>query len=634
MTPPQPATAPCLSTDADDPRLQALVRAASDVIFRMSADWSQMHELEGREFIASTSETSTDWVEKYVYPEDRALVLGHVAAAVKSGGMFELEHRVIRADGTPGWTFSRAAPAFGANGQITEWIGIARDVTARKQDEQKLAQQRRLYEAILTNTPDLAYVWDLQHRFIYANEGLLAMWGKTWDEAIGRTCLQLGYEPWHAQMHDREIEQVIATGLPLRGEVPFNGAFGRRIYDYLLVPVFGLNGDVEAVAGTTRDVTDRKQMEASLLESDRRKDEFLATLAHELRNPLAPIRNAVQLLKHVDSQDTKLSHARDIIDRQMQHMIRLVDDLLEVSRITLGQVTLRSQPTSLRRVLEDALEVSGPSIQSRNHQLVLELPPPDLQVVGDSTRLSQVFQNLLDNAAKYTPAGGRISLGARQTGEHVTVTIRDSGIGIEPEFQPRIFNLFTRVDSDAIKTTGLGIGLALAKQFVGLHGGSIAVTSAGRELGSEFAVTLPLPPQTAAPGGQHAGAMAAEQELIHRVLVVDDNQDAATSLGMLLEMYGCTVAVAFDGAKAIAAAATFKPDIALLDIGMPGMDGHEVARRLRADPGTSAIRLVALTGWGQDKDKQLSAEAGFDLHLTKPVEPDAIIALLNESKAR
>jgi PAS domain S-box-containing protein len=622
---------PAPLSDAHDARFQALVNAASDAVFRMSADWTQMYQLAGREFIPGTPDTGASWLERYIHPDDHQLARGHIAAAIQSGSKFELEHRVIRADGTVGWTFSRAFPVFDAAGRISEWMGMAIDVTARKQAEEALAQQGRLYEAILTNTPDLAYVWDRQHRFIYANEGLLAMWGKSREEAIGRTCLELGYEPWHAQMHDREIEQVIATRLPVRGEVPFKGTFGLRTYDYLLVPVFGVEGDVEAVAGTTRDVTERKQMEASLLEADRRKDEFLATLAHELRNPLAPIRNAVQLLRHVDSQDVMLKRARDIIDRQLHHMIRLVDDLLEVSRITLGQVTLRAQPVSLRRILEDALEVSAPGIQSREHQLSVELPPPDLQVVGDGTRLAQVFHNLLDNAAKYTPAGGQISLGTRQAGDEVAITIRDTGIGIEPEFQPRVFNLFTRVDSgDAIKTSGLGIGLALAKQFVALHGGTIAVTSAGKDLGSEFAVTLPLPPRDGAQAGDATDR--SERTLVGagcRVLVVDDNRDAATSLGMLLEMYGCTVTLAHGGAEALQVAQVRTLDLVLLDIGMPDMDGYEVARRLRATSGTAAIRLVALTGWGQERDKQLSAAAGFDLHLTKPVDAETLATLLS-----
>ncbi|MBC8024655.1 MAG: PAS domain-containing protein, partial [Steroidobacteraceae bacterium] len=315
-------------------RFRALATATSDVIYRMNPDWTEMRHLTGREFIVDTLVPEKHWIERYIHPDDREIVKAAIAAAIRDKRLFELEHRVVRVDGSLGWTHSRAVPMISRDGEITEWIGMASDVTARHESQETLLAQRRLYEAILTNTPDLAYVWGRDHRFLYANEGLLKVWGRTWDEAIGRNCLELGYEPWHAEMHDREIDQVAATKLPVRGQVPFNGTFGRREYDYVLVPVFGDNGDVVAVAGTTRDVTDLKQLESSLREADRRKDEFLATLAHELRNPLAPIRNAVHFMKLHKLPDEELNGAREIIDRQVQHMVRLVEDLLDVSRIT------------------------------------------------------------------------------------------------------------------------------------------------------------------------------------------------------------------------------------------------------------------------------------------------------------
>jgi len=557
-----------------------------------------------------------------------------IDAAIRDRRVFDLEHRVIRADGTLGWTHSRALPMTGPDGQIVEWIGMATDITARKMAADQLAQQRRLYEAILTNTPDLAYVWNLEHRFIYANEGLLKMWGKTWDEAIGRNCLELGYEPWHAAMHDREIEQVRSTKLPVRGEVPFTGAFGRRIYDYLLVPVIGANGEVEAVAGTTRDVTDRKQLESSLVEADRRKDEFLATLAHELRNPLAPIRNAVHLLKVRETSDGTVRHARDLIDRQLQHLMRLVDDLLEVSRITLGQVNLRSSRVSLQSVLADALEVVAPAAQAREHKLRIEVPQEDLPLLGDSTRLSQVFQNLLDNAVKYTPEHGDITLRAVRRGAEVEVTVSDNGIGIPVEVQSRIFDLFTRVHpSDRIKSSGLGIGLALARQLVKLHHGRIDVRSAGAGSGSEFIVTLPLIAEEIVANVDTVRAAAAPSRGATRVLVVDDNRDAAESLGMILSLSGHEVSTAYSGAAALERVRDFRPDVVLMDIGMPGMDGYEVARRLRADPAVRDMVLVALTGWGQSKDKDRALAVGFDRHFTKPVDPLELDSLLGQRAA-
>jgi PAS domain S-box-containing protein len=611
-------------------RFRALVRASSDVIYHMNADWSEMQQLDGRQFIADTQQPDKHWMEKYIHPHDRPRVREAIAEAIRTRGVFELEHRVLLVDGSLGWTHSRAVPMLNDAGEITEWVGMASDVTARRHAQAQLEDQRRLYEAILTNTPDLAYVWDLQHRFIYANDGLLRMWGKTWDEAIGKTCLELGYEPWHAEMHGREIDQVKSTRQPVRGQVPFNGSFGRRMYDYLLVPVIGTNGEVEAVAGTTRDVTESKLLESSLLDADRRKDEFVATLAHELRNPLAPIRNAVYLLRKPQLEPEVLRNARDIIDRQLQHMVRLVDDLLEVSRITLGQVTLRQETVDLHDVFRDALDAIAPLVAKKGHRLDVNIPAGKLLVRGDATRLSQVLQNLLDNAIKYTPDGGEISVNATRTRDQARITVRDNGIGIAPEMHTRIFELFTRVHPDErVKSSGLGIGLALARQLIKLHSGSIEVTSAGPDTGSEFVVSLPLLPQAEATAPALDPAINDAPAGHKRVLVVDDNRDAAESLAMIIEMSGCEVALAYDGPQALQIIATFKPQLAFMDIGMPGMDGYEVAQRVRAMPSGSDIALVALTGWGQAEDKKRAHAAGFDEHLTKPVDPDTLDSVLS-----
>ena len=615
-------------------RFRALVRASADIVYRMSSDFSELRQLEGRLFVTASPSPNRHWIEEYVHPDDRERARDAIRDALARKGMFEIEYRVYRADGTIGWAHSRAVPMFGTDGEITEWIGMASDVTERKAAQTALADQRRMYEAILTNTPDLAYVWDLSHRFIYANEGLLRMWGKTLDEAIGKNCLELGYEPWHAAMHDREIDQIVATRQPVRGEVPFNGAFGRRVYDYLLVPVLGSNGEVEAVAGTTRDVTERKQLEGSLIDADRRKDEFLATLAHELRNPLAPIRNAVHLLKGASPTEETVRMAREIIDRQVQHMVRLVDDLMEVSRINVGQVNLRNEQMNLRNVLDDAIEAAAPAIEAGKHRLVVDVAAIGLQVEGDPTRLSQVFQNLLDNAAKYTPPGGTITLRAEARGQQIVVSVRDTGIGITQEAQPRVFELFTRVHpDDRIKTSGLGIGLSLAKKLIELHLGDIEVVSEGVGKGSEFIVTLPALAAMQAPKPADSVPAAVTAAASQRVLIVDDNRDAAESLGMLLEMEKCTVSVAYDGLQALEVLDAFKPDIALLDIGMPGMDGYELARRIRATRWGRNLVLIALTGWGQADDKKRATDAGFDEHLTKPVDPDLLSRVLNGTRS-
>ena len=428
-----------------DECFRALVTATSDVVYSMSADWSEMRHLVGRDFIADTTEPSRGWLEKYIPRDDQPRVLETIAHAVRTKGVFELEHRVLRPDGTLGWTLSRAIPILDERGEIVEWFGAAGDVTRRKQAEAALAEarsdadwQHRLYEAILGNTPDLVYVWNLDHRFIYANEALLKMWGQTRDEAIGKNCLELGYEPWHAALHDREIEQVVATGKPIRGEVPFSGTLGRSIYDYILVPVGRTDGTVVAVAGTTRDVTDYRDIQ-------QRKDEFIAMLSHELRNPLAPLRTALHLLRAGASGiDPAPVHA--VMERQVEHLVRLVDDLMEVSRISRGALELRKEPVDIASVARNALETSAPNIRAGEHRLTVSMPGEPLWVEADPVRLAQVLANLLNNAAHYTPRAGAIALEAVREGAVAVVRVRDDGAGIPPERLPTIFEMFTRGD--------------------------------------------------------------------------------------------------------------------------------------------------------------------------------------------
>ncbi|MES2625388.1 MAG: ATP-binding protein [Pseudomonadota bacterium] len=487
----------------------------------------------------------------------------------------------------------------------------AKAETQVRESEAESARQRRLYEAVLNNTPDLAYVWNLNHRFIYVNEGLLKMWGKTWEEAVGKHCLELGYEPWHAEMHDREIDQVVATKQPIRGEVPFAGTSGRRIYDYILVPVFGLDGEVEAVAGTTRDVTEIK-------ESERRKDEFLATLAHELRNPLAPIRNAIHVLAVSAQNDAHIKHICEMMERQVSHMVRLVDDLMEISRISRGTIELRREHTTLDAIVRSAVDTSTPLIIAAAHKLSLALPSEPVTLYGDSVRLAQVVANLLNNAAKYTDRGGRIWLSAEQQNEELIIRVRDSGVGISAEVLPTIFDMFVQVKNASSHTHGgLGIGLSLVKHLVDMHGGIVSVTSDGPGEGSEFIVRLPCikAEQVANTSANDEGQVL---EVKKRVLIVDDNEDAASSLEMLVTMLGAEVRVAHDGVSALALMSSFRPEIALLDLGMPVMTGFDIAARARQLSGMEKLKLIALTGWGQPEDRERTRAAGFDHHLVKP----------------
>lgn len=352
-------------------------------------------------------------------------------------------------------------------------------------------------------------------------------------------------------------------------------------------------------------------------EADRRKDEFLALLAHELRNPLAPIRNAVSLLRRTMADHSDIWQ---MMERQVGHMVRLVDDLMELSRITRGAIELRKEPTDLCAAIATAVETCRPLIDAARHQLTVTLPSGPMLVDADPVRLTQVFVNLLNNAVKYTDPGGKIRLHAHAGHDRAVVTVADSGIGIPTEFLPRVFEMFVQVDgNDRRARSGLGIGLTLARRLVGMHGGSLTAHSAGPGRGSEFTVRLPLLDRdvsrrsSQAPAKHHVAGLP-------RILVVDDNRDAADTLGAVLQMLGAEVRVTHDGHAALEAVASFRPAAVFLDLGMPGMDGHEVARRIRADRRAPQPVLVALTGWGQEKDRRATRAAGFHRHLVKPAE--------------
>ena len=374
------------------------------------------------------------------------------------------------------------------------------------------------------------------------------------------------------------------------------------------------------------------QLYQALREADRRKDEFLATLAHELRNPLAPIRNALQILKMPRVDAATAERSRDMMERQVHHLVRLVDDLLDVSRVMRGKIELRRERVELATVVARAVETVQPLVDAQGHQLSVRLPPESLPLDADPVRLAQVVGNLLTNAAKYTEPDGRIWLTAERDGDVAVLRVRDTGIGIAPDMLPRIFELFVQVDHASTKAQGgLGIGLTLVKNLVEMHGGTVEARSDGLGKGSEFVVRLPLAAQELDQDRGRRGGRAGHQPPPpsgHRLLVVDDNQDAADSLAMLLRLQGHEVRVAYSGLAALEMTKTYTPDVVFLDIGMPGMDGYEVARRLRQQPGLEKVVLAALTGWGQQEDRRRTAEAGFDHHLVKPPEPDAVEGIL------
>ena len=373
-------------------------------------------------------------------------------------------------------------------------------------------------------------------------------------------------------------------------------------------------------------LVDRERAEESLRLADQRKDEFLATLGHELRNPLAPLLTGLQLLKLTGATDPVAARVTAVMERQIDHLVRLVDDLLEVSRITRGVIDLHTEPLDLRSIVRSAIDTSGPILDAARHQLTVDVPAEPIAVVGDAVRLTQVFANLLTNAAKYTNAGGHIWLTVRREGDRAIVSVRDNGIGIPAESLTSVFDMFTQVDRSSRRSQGgLGIGLTLVRSVVTIHGGRVEARSAGPGAGSEFIVELPL--VTARHVKAHKSE-ALEAFPPRRILVVDDNRDAGETLGALLSELGATASVVDNGVSAMEMLDTFNPDAALVDIGMHGMDGYEVSRRIRATSKHRDIMLIALTGWGQEDDQQRSRNAGFDHHLVKPPSMEKLRALM------
>jgi PAS domain S-box-containing protein len=569
-----------------------------------------------------------------IHPDDQDRVTGLIEAALANGDRYEASYRVAQPSGTWRWVTARGLIERDAAGRPVRFPGVVIDVTEWKRVQADLnrvteesERRKRVYETILSNTPDFAYVFDLDHKVAYANETLLRMWGVTWDQAIGKSFLEIGYEPWHAEMHNQEIDQVRQTRQPLRGEVPFDGTFGRRIYDYIFVPVLGTNGEVEAVAGTTRDVTDRKEAEEALRQADRKKDDFLAVLAHELRNPLAPIRNGLEVMRLADGDAETVTAAREMMERQLSHMVRLIDDLLDISRITRNKMELRRATVTLADVIRGAIEAARPVIEEAGHALAVMLPSDPIELDADLTRLAQVFSNLLTNSAKYTPRGGTIWLSAERSGEKAFISVRDTGIGIPEKSLPTIFDMFSQVDRSVERSKGgLGIGLALVKGLVEMHGGTVAAESI-EEKGSKFTVHLPIlaPSPVTGPASCQNNARG---DMRRKILVVDDNRDGASSMAMMLRLLGNEVSTAHDGLEAVAAAGALRPDVILMDIGLPRLNGLDATRQIRAQAWGRSMAIVALTGWGQENDREQSRQAGCDGHLVKPVEIAGLRELL------
>jgi PAS domain S-box-containing protein len=503
----------------------------------------------------------------------------------------------------------------------------ARDITERKRIDEALRASEQRFRRLADSMPELVFAADPDGSLNYINRFGRESTG-TRDEMLGHGRFSLVHPEDRERVRARWMHAV-EHGESYECESRLRQADGR--YRWVLsraLPVRGDDGRIIEWIGASTDIHELRLAQQALADADQRKDEFLATLAHELRNPLAPLRNAVQILRRAGADAALAGRVNEMIERQTEHMVRLVDDLMEVSRISSGKIELRRAPVELGAVLRSAVEASRPLIEAAHHTLELRLPNEPLALDADAMRLTQVFANLLNNAAKFTEDGGRIELAARREGRRVRVSVRDSGIGIVAEMLRGVFEMFALGGlSGARAQDGLGIGLGLVRSLVAMHDGKVEAKSEGIGCGSEFVVTLPLTERPAVlPAPPPARPRGATQR--QRVLAVDDNRDAADSLGVLLEFLGAEVPVVHDGAAALAALPEFAPTLVLLDLGMQGIDGHEVARRIRADRAYDALRLVALTGWGQEDDRARTRAEGFDAHLVKPADIDVLQELL------
>ena len=563
----------------------------------------------------------------------REVVPNPAVRAIREGVAVELAENtiLIARDGTERPIVDSAAPIREGHVSPVGAVLVFRDYSRQKEIE---AASKRL-AAIVTSSDDAIVGKTLQGIVTSWNKGAERVFGYTAEEMIGRPILTL-IPPDHADEEAEIIRRIT------RGEKVHHYDTLRQRKDGTLIPIsvtvspiFDRHGKVVGASKIARDISERKQLETKLQEyvaemaaADRRKDEFLALLAHELRNPLAPIRSGLQVLRLAGNDPAAAEKAREVMERQLTQMVRLVDDLMEVSRISQNKIELRKERLDLAGAVQTALEACDTSIRQQGHALTVQLSDEPILVDADPTRLAQALCNLLNNASKYTERGGSIRVAAERRGDEAVISVRDTGIGIPPGMLGRVFDMFTQVDQSLEKSQGgLGIGLTISKRLIEMHGGTIEAHSEGEGLGSEFVVRIPVAgsPWNAA-SAKRAGARTPAAG--HRILVVDDNVDAANSLAMLLRIMGNEVWTAHDGVDGVSAAASFRPDLVLMDIGMPRLNGYDACRHLREQPWSNGLVVVALTGWGQDTDKSRSQEAGFDHHLVKPVEHAALESLL------
>ncbi|HKV07728.1 MAG TPA: PAS domain-containing protein, partial [Thermoanaerobaculia bacterium] len=583
-------------------------------------------------------EGSFEGWRRRVHPEDLPKADEDAARSLKTGELAS-EWRTVWPDGTVRWIEARGQVFFDAEGRPERMLGINLDVTESKQAEEALLASERRLELAMAAARLGSWHLDLGTLRLTCSASCKANFGRPPDSSFSYEDLLEAIVPEDREGMQQAVLRAIEHHKEYRadyrvlwpdGSPHWIHARGRVTYEEDGRPLF--------MDGVTLDFTERKNLEESLRqrteelqEADRRKDDFLAVLAHELRNPLAPLFNTLELLSLKEGDPVVVSQAREVMERQVRQMARLVDDLLDVSRIIRGKIVLRREPVDLAEVVATAVDTSRPLIEARRHALTISLPERPVRLEADAARLAQVLANLLNNAAKYTEVGGRIDLTAERKNGVVVLRVRDNGSGISAEMLPHVFDLFAQAESTLDRAQGgLGIGLTLARRLIEMHGGTVEAQSEGVGRGSEFVVYLPalVEPAGASPVATRNLPGPAAAEGSRRVLVVDDNVDSAESLALLLQLYGHDVRLAHDGLTALDEARASAPDVMLLDIGLPKMDGYAVARSLREDPTFQNLTLIAMTGYAQEEDRRRTREAGFDHHLVKPVDLDALRELL------
>ncbi len=570
-------------------------------------------------------------ISMFFAPHDlEAGVLEREMAKAAQTGRAELERLSIRKGGEQFWVNEIATAIHNADGQLIGFTKISRDITRQRRSQEALRQSEERLQIILDSITDHALITTDTRTIIAGwNPGAQELFGFTAEEAIGQPiAIIFTPEDRAAGAPEKEAETARQQGRAA-DERYHQRKDGSRMYvSGVISPLFDADGQLMGYVKVARDLTQRKQMEQELRDADQRKDEFLAMLAHELRNPLAPIRSALQIMTLTGEENKGVAPAVTMMSRQVEHLVRLIDDLLDVSRISRGKVELRRERIELRAVVEQALEAANHEYKLRGRRLSVSLSASPIYVNGDATRLMQVVANLLTNGARYTHVNGHVWLNVKEIDGQAVVRVRDDGIGLAPDQLSNIFNLFVQVDTALDRSQGgLGLGLTLVKKLVEMHGGRVEAYSEGLGKGSEFIVSLPTVPQ---PDKviQTSTVKANPQLTGRRILVVDDNQDAARTLSMLLKLKKHEAHPRFGGREAIEAAEKLRPEVILLDIGMPELDGYETCRLIREQPWGKNMVLIALTGYGQDEDRRRSKEAGFDGHLVKPVDLAKLTELL------